>query len=65
MGVSLAVIGEILSQYNDPEKLKTYIQYYTLAIMHDEEFKEIDVDVEVQEVVKGGSLWKKLIRVVK
>ncbi len=56
MGFSLAVIGEILSQYRDLEKLKTYIQCYALAIVHDEEFKEIDVDVEVQEVVKGGSL---------
>lgn len=48
------VLWGILMEETAPLAIKDAAPCYTLAIFHDEEYKERDVDVEVQKTVKGN-----------
>lgn len=47
------MLWEILMRETAPLRLQAGEPCYTLAIFHDREFKEADVDVEIQKSVKG------------
>ena len=62
MGFGLSAIGEILPCYEDRDTLKMHLRCnrpygdpcYCCAVFHDKEFREAEVDVEVQKDVKGS-----------